>query len=321
MRRILLLWGLSLLLTGCKDKTEVPVQSIDNTSITDFVSETDAPTAADTDITLSTSDALPDAASVPAILDLDLSGYFKELKGSAVFFKPNSMTYYVHNKELWEVRRSPCSTFKIISGLTAFKNGVLTEDASTRKWSGETFWKADWNRDIDFRDAFKTSCVWYFRTIIDEIGKDAMQAELEALQYGNCDVTDWEGRLNTNNSNRALTGFWVESSLLISPKEQTEVMERIFGADSVYDEAMLSILREVMLSETTEDGTKIYGKTGFGKMGGKLADAWFVGVMEDGDAPLYFAVYLSENNPPDVSSADAKQIALDIGRDFKNIFY
>lgn len=63
-----------------------------------------------------------------------------------------------------------------------------------------------------------------------------MQEELEKLQYGNCDISDWEGRLNTNNNNRALTGFWIESSLLISPKEQVEVMECIFGENSEYSE-------------------------------------------------------------------------------------
>ena len=33
--------------------------------------------------------------------------------------------------------------------------------------------------------------------------------------------------MNTNNNNRTLTGFWIESSLTISPKEQVEVMERL----------------------------------------------------------------------------------------------
>lgn len=59
-----------------------------------------------------------------------------------------------------------------------------------------------------------------------------MQEALNRLSYGNGDISDWEGRLNTNNKNRAMTGFWIESSLLISPREQTEVMERIFGPDS-----------------------------------------------------------------------------------------
>lgn len=66
----------------------------------------------------------------------------------------------------------------------------------------------------------------YYRQVVDDIGKDMMQKELDKLQYGNCDISDWEGRLNTNNNNRALTGFWIQSSLLISPKEQVEVMEQ-----------------------------------------------------------------------------------------------
>lgn len=70
---------------------------------------------------------------------------------------------------------------------------------------------------------------------------------MEELSYGNCDISDWEGRLNTNNSNRALTGFWIESSLKISPLEQAETMERIFGDDSVYSEKTRDELKKVML--------------------------------------------------------------------------
>ena len=92
-------------------------------------------------------------------------------------------------------------------------------DNSTKVWSGEKFWNENWNKNIDFAEAFQTSCVWYFRELIDEIGKDLMQTELNKLKYGNCDITDWNGKQNTNNDNPALTGFWIESSLKISPKE------------------------------------------------------------------------------------------------------
>ena len=61
-------------------------------------------------------------------------------------------------------------------------------------WSGEEFWNEDWNKDIDFEEAFRTSCVWYFREVIDEIGKERMQEALDTLSYGNCDISDWEGR-------------------------------------------------------------------------------------------------------------------------------
>ena len=52
---------------------------------------------------------------------------------------------------------------------------------------------------------------WYLRVYVakrsalDSVpnrsgGKDLMQRELDWLQYGNCDISDWEGRLNTNNT-------------------------------------------------------------------------------------------------------------------------
>ena len=116
----------------------------------------------------------------------------------------------------------------LFRSMIALEHGLLDPAHSVRQWSGDTFWKDTWNQDLDFQTAFRESCVWYFREVADEIGKDLMQAELDRLMYGNCDISDWEGRLNTNNNNRALTGFWIESSLTISPKEQTEVMERIY---------------------------------------------------------------------------------------------
>lgn len=145
--------------------------------------------------------------------------------------------------------------------MIALENGIIETENSTKTWSGEIFWNEDWNKDIDFQEAFRTSCVWYFRQVIDDIGEDLMQKELDKLQYGNCDISDWEGRLNTNNSNRALTGFWIESSLMISPKEQVEVMEHIFGKESNYSEETQNTLKQVMLlSEVDSTDISIYGK-------------------------------------------------------------
>lgn len=162
----------------------------------------------------------------PIVVETDWSYYFDGINGAAVIFDTTENCYQIYNLELADTRRSPCSTFKIISSLIALENGIIKVDDSTREWSGEIFGIEEWNRDIDFSDAFHSSCVWYFRQVIDEIGQQAMQEELNKLPYGNADISDWEG-LNTGNSNPALTGFWLESSLLISPKEQAEVMEKI----------------------------------------------------------------------------------------------
>ncbi len=112
--------------------------------------------------------------------------------------------------------------------------------------------------------------------------------------------------------NRA-TGFWIESSLLISPKEQAEVMERIFGNNSTYSRQSLDALKQAMLvTEQNDADFPIYGKTGMGKENGTLVDAWFTGFAERKDGNLYFCVYLGKTDDKDASSADAKEIALRI---------
>lgn len=250
-------------------------------------------------------------------VEADGSEYFNGRNGTAVIYDPSNRRYTVYNQKLAKTRSSPCSTFKIISSLIALENGVILPEDSTRTWSGERFWNEDWNKDIDFREAFRTSCVWYFRQVIDDIGKDRMQKELEKLQYGNCDISDWEGSLNTNNNNRALTGFWIESSLRISPKEQTEVMERIFGGNSDYSEETRNQLKQVMLvPEQDRADLSIYGKTGMGKANGVVVDAWFTGFAESTEGTIYFCVRLGETEELDVSSTVAKEIAIEIVSDY-----
>lgn len=247
----------------------------------------------------------------------DWSEYFNGLNGSAVVYDVSNGRYIIYNSDCALTQRSPCSTFKIISSLIALENGIFEPEDSTREWSGEIFWNENWNKDIDFSEAFLTSCVWYYRQVIDDIGKDMMQKELEKLQYGNCDISDWEGRLNTNNNNRALTGFWLESSLLISPKEQVEVMERIFGDGSEYSEETQNELKQVMLvSEQEQTDTLIYGKTGMGKAEGIVVDAWFTGFAEGTEGRIYFCVHLGRTDGMNVSSSEAKEIAIQIVEDY-----
>ena len=250
---------------------------------------------------------------IPEIVEADWSEYFDGLNGTAVVYNPAEARYTVYNPDLAETRSSPCSTFKIVSSGIALEQGILKPEDSTRAWSGEVFWNEDWNKDIDFREAFRTSCVWYFRQVIDDIGKERMQEELEKLRYGNCDISDWEGRLNTNNVNQALTGFWIESSLKISPKEQTEVMERIFGGSSDISEETRNELKRVMLvSEQEGTGVSIYGKTGMGKDKGTVVDAWFTGFAEREESPVYFCVRLGRTDGRNVSSTRAKEIAVQV---------
>lgn len=252
------------------------------------------------------------------ITEVNWEDYFDGINGSAVIYDSSENRYQIYNQEMALTQRSPCSTFKIISSLIALENQVIIPEDSLRTWSGEVFWNENWNRDINFEDAFRTSCVWYYREVIDEIGKDIMQEELNTLRYGNCDISDWEGYLNTNNNNRALTGFWIESSLKISPKEQVEVLDRIFGTHSAYSQETQNDLKQVMLVSEQPDGdVLIYGKTGLGKSHGVVVDAWFTGFADTADGRKYFCVYLGETDGKDVSSTKAKEIAIALVSDLQ----
>lgn len=249
----------------------------------------------------------------PIIEEMDWSAFFEGLNGSAVLYDPEENRYQIYNLEEAQTRRSPCSTFKIISSAVGLENGIIKPEDSVRPWSGEIFWREEWNQDIGFEDAFRTSCVWYFRQIIDEIGAERMESALAELKYGNRDISDWEGTQNTNSDNPALTGFWIESSLQISPKEQTEVMERIFGDGSVYSEETQEQLKQVMLVEGTRtERVSVYGKTGQGATAEATVDAWFTGFADADGKRVYFCVHLGETEGAEVSSTRAREIALRI---------
>ncbi len=262
-------------------------------------------------------DPTEDIPIKPEVVDADWSEYFHGINGTAVIYDVAHRRYTMYNSDLALTRRSPCSTFKIISSLIALENGILEPEDSTRTWSGEIFWNEDWNRDIDFTEAFRASCVWYYRQVIDDIGKDMMKKELNKLHYGNCDISDWDGQLNTNNNHRALTGFWIESSLMISPKEQVEVLERIFGENSDYSKETQNELKQVMLvSGQNKADILIYGKTGMGKAEGVVVDAWFTGFAEGAKGNIYFCVHLGKTDGKNISGSSAREIAIEIVSDF-----
>lgn len=144
-----------------------------------------------------------------------------------------------------------------------------------------------------------------------------MQRELDRLAYGNFDISDWKGKLNTNNNNRALTGFWIESSLKISAKEQVEVLERIFEKKVTYKPRTLRLLKKAMAVTDQEDlKAPFYGKTGMGMRKGIVVDAWYAGFAEGLKGNVYFCVHLGRSDKEEVSSAKAKEIAIQIVSDY-----
>lgn len=103
------------------------------------------------------------------ITEVDLSPYFKGINGTAVFYQPASGQYKIHNLGQSSRRASPCSTFQIISSYLALSENLITEENSSIKWNKTRYHMSGWNKDMTIKEAFKVSCVWYFRRLIDRL--------------------------------------------------------------------------------------------------------------------------------------------------------
>lgn len=247
-----------------------------------------------------------DSVVSPAIESVDLSNSFNGINGCAVLFDSQNNQYSFYNQNLCEQEVSPYSTFKIISTLAGLQNGVINDETSTMNYNGTQYPIPEWNGDLTLKTAFQASCIWYFRQVIDAVSTDEIANELNALSYGNCDVSEWNG--SGTNPLEELNGFWLNSSLKISPLEQVQVLSKIFDGKSSYSEENITILKEIMLVNET-DTQKTYGKTGSGSNG----EAWFVGFYERQGEQTYFAIYLNDSTQKDnISGNTAKEIALKI---------
>lgn len=236
--------------------------------------------------------------------DIDYSQYFNGIEGCAVLYDNQNKIYYLYNQELCNVQSSPCSTFKIISTLMGLKNGVISSEDSKMNYNGTIYPIETWNKNLTLKDAFKNSCVWYYRQVIDQVGKEEVQKELNLLKYGNCDISKWNGSLEAPFPD--VNGFWLDSSLKISALEQVNILRNIFEGNTEYSQNNINLLKNIMLTEET-DNLHVYGKTGTGKLGsGK-----FVGFCEKGSERYYFAIYLDDQNEQ-VSGKIAKDIAMEI---------
>lgn len=238
--------------------------------------------------------------------DIDLSNVFNKINGCAVLYNPLDNKYFFYNKSMSKQQVSPYSTFKIFSTLSGLHNGIIRDETSTMNYNGTEYSNPNWNENLTLQEAFQTSCIWYFRQVIDAIGKDKVSKELNELVYGNSDISEWEG--SNVNPYKELNGFWLNSSLKISPFEQIQVLTKIFEGQSIYSNNNIKILKKVMLIQDNQK-QQIYGKTGSNSNG----EAWFVGFIEEDEQVKYFAIYLNDSLQKEkVSSSMAKEIALKI---------
>lgn len=238
--------------------------------------------------------------------NIDLSSSFNGINGCAVVYDPSENKVSFYNREIAKEEASPYSTFKIVSALAGLHNGIIKDETSTMNYNGTEYPNPEWNGDLTLQEAFQTSCIWYFRQVIDAVGQEEMGKELRELEYGNCDISEWGG--SNINPYQELNGFWLNSSLKISPYEQVQILAKIFEGQSIFSSEDIEILERIML--VNDNGMQqVYGKTGSGSDG----EAWFAGYTEKYGQREYFAVYLKDPSQKEyITGSAAKEIALSI---------
>lgn len=199
-----------------------------------------------------------------------------------------SITLYDYKKQRWiysdtaDARNEmqPASTFKIINLLIALECGVIKDEKEIVRWPGYTDtvlygYRPEIYKDMTVEEAFKVSAGWVFIELAKRIGRSRYKHYLELCGYGNLNLSE------------PGTDFWNFGSFAISPVNQIDFLVRVYEGKVPFSKKHLSILKKVMVTETTEQYS-IRSKTGWTRIAGNDI-GWWVGYVMRGDNAVFFA--------------------------------
>lgn len=232
--------------------------------------------------------------------EIDLASYFQGNEGTFVLYDMTDDSYLIYNEAMSTTRVSPDSTFKIYSGLFALEEGLISPDTSTRSWDGTEYFFDSWNQDQTLTSAVQNSVNWYFQELDAQMGYSALSSYYSRISYGNCDLSG------------GIDSYWAESSLKISPVEQTELLSDLLQNRWGFRTENIQAVRDAMFIADTPAG-RLYGKTGTGSDGSRNTNGWFVGFLETGGHVLCFATNIQDG--PDASGSAASEITMNILND------
>jgi beta-lactamase class D len=239
----------------------------------------DAPAAVDPPVV--------EVASVRAAIDA--TGFV----GSVLVYDLERDAYAAGHAERADRRLIPASTFKIFSALVALEAGVIDGPDSVIPWDGVTRDRVEVNADLSLQAAFRLSAVPHFQDLVRRIGAERMQHHIDAVGYGNRDISG------------EVDGFWLRGGLRISPREQVAFLARLYRDDLPFSQRSMAMVRQMMLTEEAP-GHTIRAKTGWATLPGDDNVGWWVGWVEHGQAVHVFATVL-EATAPDQSFLPARQ--------------
>lgn len=219
--------------------------------------------------------------------DKSLSKYFDSAKVEGCFAIYNNGTneFTVHNLSRYrDSSYLPASTFKIVNSLIALHTGKIFDENEVIKWDGVQRSIADWNKDMDMKEAFRVSCVPYYQEVARRIGRDTMKTWIDSIAYGNKDISG------------PIDSFWLNNHLKVRPDEELGLVKRLYFHQLPFNERAQRIVCDMMLREN-KDTYKLSYKTGWGYRENGHSIGWVVGWIEENKHPYFFVLNIESADP------------------------
>ncbi|MGL5941474.1 MAG: class D beta-lactamase [Waterburya sp.] len=228
---------------------------------------------------------------------IDFQPHFQELEveGSILIQDLNQNRIYQYNPQRNATPFLPASTFKIPNSLISLETGVIPNELTILTWDGVTREVPEWNRDLNMKEAFKLSAIWFYQILARRVGYDRMQEKVKQVGYGNSNIGSLED----------IDKFWLEGELRITPQEQIQFLRRFYNDDLPFSERSLDIVKDVMLVEATPNYTLRVktGLVGFPPIENTRM-GWYVGYLEQNDNVYFFATNIDIRSKDDVNKRE-----------------
>ena len=174
---------------------------------------------------------------------------------------------------------------------------MIPDENYVIKWDGTRYDLSAWNQDHTLKTAIRDSVVWYYQELARRVGKEKMQQYVDAVGYGNKDIS---GKIDS---------FWLDGGLRISANEQVEFLKRLYANQLPFSQRSMKIVKEIIVLEKAKD-YQLSGKTGSVQRAG-TKEGWFVGYVEEKGDVYFFATNI-ENQKLDASGVKAQEISQNI---------
>lgn len=223
---------------------------------------------------------------------------YKELfdgeNGGFILYDEVMKQYYIYNEEQVNKQMSPCSSFKVFNSLIGLDTGVIQDENHKYKWDGKIRFLEVWNKDHTLESAIANSVVWYYQRLATEVGNVRMNKYIDSIGYGNKDISGGIDR------------FWLDSSLKISPREQVDLLKKLYNNELPFEQKNIDIVKDILVLEK-DDGFILSGKTGTGE---HSQVGWFIGCIQKGDKNFYFATNIIGSK--NATGRQAKEVTKEI---------